>query len=248
MTKKTIIINTFSTAQSPGSKQFLHLFENASDKDLALLNIDIKDEYDHSFVYLNNATAHVTWRNKAGVIQFCGSGAYATAWYFCLKRNMNTLTIKNDYHCLTASVNDNQNLMLKISKRNTGFFKEEKTYRIFTEKNSGVYLIEFFDIEKVTSVSFDQLYEMIGNQEDIHSVCVFYWDKKQARGYLNYYTPRYGRNQDYVTGSIHQYLAGLLQEREGAQNQYWTQLSSSPGELNINCGKDHVELFGLCNI
>ncbi len=242
-----IIVSTFHTSQSPGSKQYLHIFQSLTDRDQALEAATIEDEFDHSFAYLDNGALHVEWRNKAGIIQFCGSGAYSLAWYFCVHLSLGEVIIKTDTLSLSAAVDESRNLMLKISKRKAKQFKKESTYQIFTEEGSGVYLVELSNIESVSSSSITKLHQMIGD-EDIHGVCAFYWDQSLQKGYLNYYTPRHGRDQDYVTGSIHQYLAAIVENNTGTQKQHWKQLSSSPGELSILCGKGHVQLYGHCKI
>ena len=76
-----VLVNTFCFDSHQGSPQYLHFLRDKSQLYSAFYSYLVNDEYDHSFVYIENPRlAQVLWKNKAGQIQFCGSGAYALTW------------------------------------------------------------------------------------------------------------------------------------------------------------------------
>ena len=47
---------------------------------------------------------------------------------------------------------------------------------------------------------------------DVHSTCIFYIDSPNS-GELRYFVPRYGRDEDYVTGSVQSTLTPLVAKK-----------------------------------
>ncbi|MEC4723998.1 hypothetical protein HWQ46_00330 [Shewanella sp. D64] len=262
----TVSIRTFCTENLPGILQLIHFYSSKVRADSAAKNSVVKDQFDHGFVYLNSAhKAAVKWRNKAGKIQFCGSGAYALAWYMLKGETDSQIELNTGYRTLTAewlagSVDFSANSTAKMFSAPDGKHcylsipcfqpveveELEGAGRLFVDSASGIYLLQLDCINTLENTTLlASLVEQLSSF-DIHGFCAFYWNGHNNIGKLRYFVPWHGRDEDYVTGSIHQYLTPLVHDLYGSKKQCWQQISSSSGCLISEDYYDHVRISGQC--
>lgn len=277
----TVCIRTFCGEHQPGSLQIIHFLSSDEQARSAAQSSKITDEFDHGFVYLSSTdTASVHWRNKAGEIQLCGSGAYALAWMMLQHEQVTQAQLHTAYRTLiatsfagkvhsSAGVSANtaahvpcasdanacylsipcyHPIELEATKVSVKDFVVEGAGRMFVDRGSGIYLLQLNSMNKLANTAWLTTQTELLSSLDIHGFCAFYWDSKNNSGKLRYFVPWHGRDEDYVTGSIHQYLTPLVHDLYGAQTQYWQQVSSSHGSLTsvYQCG--YVQLIGNCQI
>ncbi len=244
---KTFQIRTFCSPELPGSLQYLHFFSNKKKLQEAAENYVIDNEYDHSFIYLESKTmAFVKWKNKAGEIQLCGSGAFAIAWL--LKHYIPSVnTIKSTLYELNIQ-QQNDCVFVELPHQLVKPYSHNKDLIMFSNPENGIYLLQTLSEEQLITTNW------LGNDIkqlaliDAHGFCAFFWNEKKASGNLRYFVPWHGRNEDYVTGSIHQYLTPLIYDLYNASTQNWQQCSSSPGILTTFYSKKTIRLTGYCEL
>lgn len=246
---KTVLVHSFTDESSPGSPQYLHFFNEKSDWEKACSSLTFSDEFDHSIIYRSSESIFlVQWLNKDGIIQFCGSAAYALAWYAGFEIEMDTVGIHTRHLDLVARKESLQ-MELNFPEKLVHPLKEILGYPVYGSENDGIY---FFDLTKkpgqlkaLEIKPFINALQENGNIE-IHGLCLFDLSNPKGPNELRYFTPWHGRDEDYVTGSIHQYLTPLVHRIKTEKSQNWRQLSSSPGTLFSNIDNYKVILRGNC--
>ena len=243
---ETILIHTFCSANLSGSPQYIHIYGDEETRRNEFSKFKVLDDFDHSFVTISKNYLRVSWKNKAGAIQFCGSGAYGVSWLLLKKLKHEKTLIESENICLEAKVFKNK-LVLDIPARLPQLVKRSEDHNIFCDITSGVYFIQLKDLGVLERAEWRELIYLV-EDKDIHGLCLFFWCDKTSKGYLRYFTPWHGRDEDYVTGSVHQYLTPLIHELYGENEQTWNQLSSLGGALNSKYCLNKVLLSGNCFI
>ena len=214
-----------------GSPQVLLFFVNEKDLLYAYRQYVIKEDIDHSFVWKKSEDEFfVLWKNQSGPIEFCGSGAYALA----------SEIRECEGDCVVRIVSHKVNLRLEKKGQNVFLAMHGKLplqvegvgeYKLYTYPRTGIYLLQVTSKSELIENKWigDHIEEIA--DKDVHCLCVFYWDEKKAVGHLRYFTPRYGRDEDHVTGSIHQFLTPLVASLYKKPEQEWFQHSGNGGFL-----------------
>lgn len=248
-TSLDVLVNTFCFDSHLGSLQQLHFFRDKSHLQHEFSRYLVNDEYDHSFIYFEKpALARVLWKNKAGQIQFCGSGAYALAWVIGEVCQLDLFQIHSDCIKLNARHCD-EGTFLEFAAKIPDSNVQIMDRKIYFNTASGVYFLCLNNLDEIKNDEFlnnYQLYLAKNFVDNIHGFCAFYWDG--VVGHLRYFTPWHGRDEDYVTGSVHQNLTPLVHSLYGAEEQRWIQVSSSKGQLRSMCRGDKVSIDGRCII
>ncbi len=242
-------VNVFKNNSKPGICQYLHIFD---DKESLLSEFEksrVKDEFDHSYICRDSdESIFILWKNKAGEIQLCGSGAFASSWYYLKNNDISKLKINCKNIQLTAIEQYNQTCLLMPSLISR-FCKNTFFGSLFVNEASGIYLM---DLKDKDTLNRDDWVEYICNEDkpvNIHGFCVFSWEPKSNLGTLRYFTPWHGRNEDYVTGSIHQYLNPLISKRYNKPHvQTWFQHSLFSGVVKTTSFENGVVLTGSAQI
>jgi len=237
--EENLIIDVFLTDDKPGSPQYLHFFSTKEKMLHAFNNDKVEDEFDHSFIYLDHSMqTHILWKNKAGPIQFCGSGAYAAAWFLMNKYNLQNLKL-NSQNLELKSYIENNKCYLEMPSRKCSALKKTKEGDLYFNEDASIFLFHIKNKKLLNKNDWIERLklELEENEKQIHGLCLFYWNKDKERGSLRYFVPWHGRDEDYVTGSIHQYLTPLIYELTDHKNQHWLQSSNLSGEL-LSCYSD----------
>ncbi len=244
-----LLVYTFYTESLTGSPQHLHFFNDQDQMKSVFHKFQVSDERDHSFIsFENKKRANVLWKNKAGPIQFCGSGAYALSWISSELYQKNELEIVSGTSTY-YSYHANNLTFLDFSSTLPMQINDLDLNKLYLAGDSGVFLLQLSDIEQLKNDELVKSYLKLLEQEysdNIHGLCVFVW--KQSAGYLRYFTPWHGRDEDYVTGSIHQYLTPLVHNIYGANKQNWQQYSRLGGKLQSIYSNQKVTLTGKCKV
>lgn len=244
-----LLIDTFHSENLTGSPQQLHFFKNKYSMETSFRESKIKDERDHSFIYYNKDVLHVLWKNKAGAIQFCGSAAYALAWVTSHHLKVPKIQIHSS-HIQLFSLYKSKQTYLEFSTVMPERAKDFYNYKLYIDKSSGIFLLKFNSQKEIRNDQLIQRYLQLLEQDfhqEIHGLCVFFWDQKNLEGKLRYFTPWHGRDEDYVTGSIHRYLSPLIYELYKTTEQIWEQCSASGGLLKSSLKNKFVKISGKCS-
>ncbi len=228
-----------------GSKQRIFLTNNRELFLNAYSTFKVNEDIDHSIVLVDERftknTAIVFWRNKNGLVEFCGSGAYATLIYLKEEYNLNKIVIHPSGIEL-ALVSKESKLFLSMNAENVETLSEiNQSYSVYKSKK-GVLLVELFTDDLLSAFAF-RIVESFLNRNNISALCVFYFGSSTCQGKLRYFAPKYGRNEDSVTGSIHSILTPLVRKKYGATHQEWYQLSKEGGKL-LSCMENKKVLIG----
>lgn len=244
-----LLVRVFTGAQLPGSPQQVHFFVDEPAARRYQSAVPVVDDIDHSYVYPDQGDYRVSWANRAGPIQFCGSGAFAIAWLLSVlgKQSM-PIKLAAGSLCLRGMANANS-IGLLLPKRETRTLDLDSMDRYaMAADGSGIYLCELADSRALEDAACYERAMAALSDFDVHALCVFHWDRSQSSGRLRYFVPRYGRPEDAVTGSIQSLLTPLVARRYGAETQSWRQCSASPGMLNTRLTVTGVELTGACEL
>lgn len=236
---KEELVHAFCSDKDPGSPQYLHLYASYEEMLSSYEQANVNDEWDHSHLYIKEDNVHIRWKNKKGPIYFCGSGAYAAICFLIEKNKLKKLTlISNDQK---FSVKQEHQIQLEIPSYHSEHLLEREEGNLFHHSKSGIYL---FQVRNENDLLNEDLIKELKDQPEIHGLCVYYWDREKKEGALRYFVPWHGRDEDYVTGSIHQYLTPLVAGLWDAPHQRWRQMSSSPGILNSTFDDKKVNISG----
>jgi len=245
-----LAINTFinKSENTLGAPQFLYHCKSSSELSEYFNNFIVQDEFDHTFFTTESSRLIIKSKNKAGQIQFCGSGVYATLYYLknIKELNLRDLTLPSK-HFAIGNVNNNIDLLISAKEVKSVDLKlpVHKIKSFYSPKN-GIYLFCVDDIFHLIDDDFDKIISFLSKNYTPHGAAFFQMNHN-AQGYLRYFVPWHGRNEDYVTGSIHQYLTPLVYRLYGHQHQSWTQLSSKSGRLETSLvSESQVSLSGEC--
>lgn len=239
-------------SQAGGALQKLHVCKSLQQLHQAFKSYQVGDDYDHSFLYFDGRVVHMAWKNSAGVVQFCGSGAFAASKYiFSLscqqfsKLSPLTLTSSNfslSAYCENKRPDSNGRVVLEIPSRQPKFIKVVSGVNIYFDGDSGVYLLHYLTAACLSNLPSPLSLAREMGLSDIHGLCCFSWDDDLKTGFLRYFVPWHGRYEDYVTGSIHTLLTPLVYEKYGVVAQRWMQVSSSPGVVETEVLEKGVAL------
>lgn len=243
---KEVSLNTFTSKDTEGSLQHVHICDSLTKRDLLFTALSIKDDTDHSFIYFDEGIIYIRWKNRAGEIHVCGSGAYASSWLFLNTYNLEKLTLKSPSIELNAMLISDK-VILNIPIRPIEVITHFSDYNTFKNKESGIYLIELSSEEILKSANFKKFNKYLSGVDDIHGLCLFYWDVSNNIGFVRYFTPWHGRDEDSVTGSIHQYLTPLINEKYNMCKQKWIQASKPGGIINTSVSDNNVSIYGRCS-
>lgn len=233
--KKTLKFSTFLTEKLPGSPQFIHNCDDLDEWKQLKHSYQVKDEYDHSFLIIQADQTLIYWKNKNGLIQFCGSGAFASmAYLFELDEK---LLLRSDNLLLKGSPTE-KGIELQIPAKGV-----KACGKFLQGEGSQIFLLECEDKVHLEQASWQVIADQL-NLDRPGGLCLFYWDQKNSWGALRYFTPWYGREEDYVTGSIHQFLSPFVSKKYGVDHQRWQQLSSSSGILYSRTIGEQVFISG----
>ena len=120
---------------------------------------------------------------------------------------------------------------------------------IYFNTDSGLFFLSLKNPDEIKDNILLKSYQMYIAERfagDVHGFCAFYW--YGAAGHLRYFTPWHGREEDYVTGSVHQNLTPLVHSLYNAEEQTWIQLSSSKGQVRSVYLDGKVSISGKCTI
>jgi predicted PhzF superfamily epimerase YddE/YHI9 len=234
-------VRVFSKGGFGGSLQNIYVFKTKTERDLKFKKKEVLDDLDYSFAVLDEGCVDVRWKNKAGEIQFCGSGAYALACFVFKDSEVESLDIKNNFIELKANKIEGQ-IVLSFPEAEVNFIENS----VYKNLVNGVYFEE--------AESFKDLKEFSGESKDVQrkvflsnpqGYCLFFWDKEKQKGCLRYFCPWHGRDEDSVTGSIQASLTPLVAKIYGALEQSWEQFSqNSSGFLKTKCDSEKVFISG----
>lgn len=242
-----VLVNTFCFDSHLGSKQYLHFFKDKSQLQSEFSRYSVNDEYDHSFIYIENSgLAQVLWKNKAGQIQFCGSGAYALAWIMGEVCQLSLFQIHSDFMKLNGR-HCPENTLLEFEAKIPDSSVQFMSRKIYFNMNSGLFFLSLNSPDEIQDDELLRNYQLYITErfaKNVHGFCAFYWSGEE--GQLRYFTPWHGRDEDYVTGSIHQNLTPLVHSLFKAEEQTWIQVSSSKGQLRSVYLDNKVSIMGQC--
>lgn len=237
---KKIHVRIFFDKKNRGSTQILKIFNSISHRDFAFNKDKIILDLDCGYAVVKNNGINVRWKNRKNEIRFCGAGAFALANYLRKTRNITKTKIYNKYISIDAQTKNNKS---SISFKGGKIIKI--TGNLFIGKKDGIYFKRVHSIKELSSGK-KILKEFSSNKKyNPHGLCVFYFDTRNALGYLRYFCPWHGRNEDSVTISIHKYLTPLLFKMTDLRKQKWQQLSKDGGVLVTEfLSKNIVKIYG----
>ena len=237
-----VFTDTKNKSKFPGAKCFVYLFEDYNKYINFHKNLEVIDEFDHCIlIKRNDDEVELVAKNRNGYIEFCGSATYAACTILLKELKLKNLSIKLEKKLLYSYFENNEIFLEFKNYYQLNDFLIEKSQ--FIHKSSGIY---FKELKDKSELSNDQLLKAIISSWEkstitIHGACFFHYDKV---GSIRYFVPWHGREEDYITGSIHQYLTPFVFETKNIEEQVWYQLSSSPGILYSKINKDIVKIKG----
>jgi hypothetical protein len=241
-----VLINVFKVDLLLGSPQIMHFYESEIELQTNFDKYQVENEIDHSFIYFNSPTsAIVKWKNKAGNIQFCGSAAYGISWIASQFFGAKEFKLYSEKNKLLSSTKDGA-VYLEIPSILPKALKEGERGNLFLDSESGIYLFKALEESLLLDDQWIQNFLKGDQLLGVHGFCLFFWDTKKNTGKLRYFTPWHGRDEDYVTGSIHQYLTPLVNQLYSQANQSWEQVSKNGGRLISSIKDQNVLLKGNC--
>ncbi len=227
----TVELDVFCGKYVKGSPQIIHFFkEPAQMQEYKLETMQAGVDYTLA-CYDDKETVSVQWYNHAGPIQFCGSAAYGLSYYLMQRFPVKNLRISAPHIRVTAHRNSNVHLQVPVRKAN---FKPALLWILVpytTMQKSGIYFLEIKEKSMLSDSIWTTEYILSLPLDDPHGLCIFYWEQQKKHGYLRYFTPWHGREEDHVTGSVQQYITPLIHHLYGISTQRWVQCSSKGGEL-----------------
>lgn len=237
----------FCGKETSGSLQFLHYYKSKELMESDAQSFVVEDAYDHSFVYKESDRAYVSWKNKAGMIQLCGAASYTLAFEILTQQGEGaSLQIISPFCSLRAFYNSGK-VFLELPVRKPLFLCSQHFGEVFCFSETGVFLVQLKDREALAKDSFlESCLDFLSEEFKglIHGLCFFHFHSKV--GALRYFTPWHGRKEDYVTGSMHSYLAPLINDLFSVSKHMWFQESSSPGVLSVEYDGSSVRIQGEC--
>lgn len=244
---KLITMNVFSTKTLYGSRQSI-LLVNAK----CLITEPIQTTQpgiDYTIAYFDGKNkANVVWRNHQTMIRFCGSAAYAISYYLLHKYQIPNLTIQSPHVTLHADYDLDVSLYIPSDTMLPAKVQPFDEGCLFFQPISNVYFLETNDLDAFHQLNWtkDELYGL--PLHNPHGFSCFYWHDETKTGYVRYFTPWHGREEDSVTGSIQACLTPYVAKTYGCTNQTWIQRSFNGGQLSSSWMGDKVRLQGNCEI
>lgn len=233
--------NVFNEEPYKGVPQFLYEYSSVPELNKGYRDFDVIDEFDYTFFCKISETDYlVKWKNKNGTVQFCGSGAYALALHILKESKAREITFKLESKSLKA-YKENHVIILELPKKESKKIKEDDYASYYFSEDSGMLLMWLKRKDELSNTWKLKQKESELKGLDIHSTCAFYLDDPNS-GELRYFVPRYGRDEDYVTGSVQSSLTPLVSQSLGAELLTWTQRSSIEGQSYTKLSKNVVKI------
>ena len=238
-----LVARVFHDKVRPGAIQCIRLFQTQAHMHRAYRQARIAHDFDCSFVHVESpGRVNVRWKNRAGPITFCGSGAYAVAGLLLRRVRLRRMVINGRHHRYAVR-REGAHIWLYMPQRRVTVLQETKDTRLVYDASEGILLIEFPTDRQVRDTR--KIRRHIQRLDvELHGVCVFSFDRQRRQGVLRYFVPWHGRDEDYVTGSIHQWLTPLVYRIHRVCRQTWTQLSGSSGTLVSRMAPRQVAIRG----
>lgn len=239
-----MLVNVFSNGNpGSGANQILHECSSKAELASRTENEIVRDEFDHSFFYFESAShqVYVKSKNKAGIVQLCGSGIYAIVALVLNRHKLKKITVHSPYDTLSAYVQD-EKVFLCLPSRNLSHVKTIDSGELLYDSQMGIYCLEIS--ESLETVELATIQKIARSLTDPHGFCVFQWGT--PAGKLRYFVPWHGREEDYVTGSIQMVLTPWVASKYNCIEQSWQQISAPGGMLQSKLRGDRVEISGRC--
>tara|TARA_B100000949_G_C14260593_1_gene442677 strand:+ start:684 stop:1463 length:780 start_codon:yes stop_codon:yes gene_type:complete len=240
----TVELDVFCGKSVKGSPQLIHfLKEPAQIQECKLETMEAGIDYTLA-CYDHKETVSVQWYNHAGSIQFCGSAAYGLSYYLMRQYGVKYLSILAPHIKVTAHCNSQ--VRLHIPARTIKFQASDfmNFGALYHYAKSGIYFLEIKEKFMLIDPIWTTEYILSLPLDEPHGLCIFYWEQQKKQGYLRYFTPWHGREEDHVTGSVQQYITPVIHHLYGVSTQHWMQCSSKGGELVSEYENDAVILCG----
>lgn len=219
----------------------VHFIHQVFKKEDFLKKYHFTDEYDHSVIYRQGTEVYVRWFNHRGEFQFCGTGAFCIG--HLLEEKGLELKIKGKFKSATFCQGKLSFLeKIVLPRREKLIFPKRKHF--FNLENQ-VHLIEVSP-EELRDFKLTQEVEEKYEEQKAGALVLFNFSLEKKRGLVRYFTPWYGRREDIVTGSVHQYLTPLVNQLYQVEFQQWEQCSEKGGLLQTEYRQGHVFLAGIC--
>jgi predicted PhzF superfamily epimerase YddE/YHI9 len=238
-------ICVFSTMHLKGSIQFITFVSSKSL--LEKTSCHMLPNIDYTLAYFDGINqVDVIWKNHQNIIQFCGSAAYGISHYLLHTLGLPNLSIRAPN--LTLKANNDSDVTLKIPAKKINLHTTNfiDLGRLYHHQESGIYFLEVDNKSTLERLHWtvQDLYAL--PLEDSHGFCVFHWQSSTNTGYVRYFTPWHGRNEDSVTASIQSYLTPFIAYKHGIYCQSWYQLSRNGGHMKTSIVDDKVHIQGRC--
>ncbi len=228
----------FSAEGFPGSLQFLHGFSDINEMNTSFEKYYVTDEFDHTFYTKIGETEYgLRFKNKNGEFSLCGSGAYALA----MSLPPDNLVFKTKSSQILVNT-ENQKTWIGLEIQNVTEVPAFNARRLFYNEDTGVYLMNAHTKEDLCNSTLINTFVADDEIKQKHGLCVFYCEPNSPKAYLRYFSPWHGRDEDYVTGSIHHTLSPLAYKLTHQSKRIWVQNSTSPGIIESEVIESRVWL------
>ena len=247
-----VALRVFNCKGGLGSPQ-VYQFVNS----LEQLNLPpkiLREDTDYTVVFREPGSHcfQVKWYNQAGPIELCGSGAYGLAWLAFHQFDIASGVIKSSTMDLKFSrLSGPNHLVQLVLPENSSLVAslieiEGMDTPLYFCSSNGVYLLDQSALPKdhLENWTVPIIYSL--GLPDPHGFAVFNWISAEQTGYLRYFVPWHGRDEDHGTGSIQRVLAPLVKSKYGATEQKWVQLSKNRCEIRSSFAQGQVIVEGTC--
>jgi predicted PhzF superfamily epimerase YddE/YHI9 len=168
---------------------------------------------DFIFYQQENDIFHVRFKNLNGEFNLCGSGLLALATKLLNKNSFKnkTLTFKNKKNKIIRAkmIHQKPHIIMSVNKN----YKKD-SHQYLTSSNVLIQEMKRNELEMIKANNVENTTYRVSSP--IGAYCGFSIEKNNL--YLRYFTPWHGRNEDFATLSIFEYLAPII----GIKNQYVT--------------------------
>ena len=226
-----------SAASVAGNPLVLYLLEDLSSEHNLTRLADMHTGIDVCFIAITDDFIDVRWFNGLNEIQFCGHGALAAAWWLS-QSGVELRQFRSPAGGFTAVRHDSTvgiraHILAPVPLSNgepeiPG--QPEAVVQRFIEPHTKTVLLECVGPQTVGEwqPDFDRLLEL--SRESIGALILFCRADNQYDGYLRYFAPWYGKNEDIATGSAMRMLFALLE----GESLKIRQLSAPGGVLHVS--------------
>ncbi len=200
-----------------------------------------------AFFVPTNDGFHIRWFTPTSEVDLCGHATLATAYVLFKIHDINKDTIEfmSKSGILTVSNKDEWLIMNFPSQPPISCEVPEEIIKAFGNTHikclkSEDFLVVFDNEEKVLSANpdFEELKKL-----DLRGVIITAKSKKYDF-VVRFFAPKYGVNEDPVTGSAYTQLMPYWSKRLGAKRLHAKQVSSRGGELFCELQEGRVNIYG----